>query len=85
MSQNGDLTHRTALSAQTLMQLLAGKPWVMIRAGNPFMVVEADSLPKRIGRPLRLAARRVVEWSVNRLYGLDITLDPNVTVLLERR
>jgi 2-polyprenyl-3-methyl-5-hydroxy-6-metoxy-1,4-benzoquinol methylase len=84
VSQNGDWTHRSALSAQVLMQLLAGEPWALVRAANPFAVVEADSLLKRIGLRSRHAARKGVEWTVNRLYGLDITLNPNVTVLLRR-
>ncbi len=83
VSQNGDHTHRSVLSAHLLMQMLTGKPWVMVRAGNPFMVLQADTFPKRMGLRLRHAARRCVEWTVNRLYGLDVTLDPNVTVMLE--
>jgi len=84
VTQNGDWTHRSALSAQVLMQILTGKPWALVRAGDPFMVLDADSLAKRIGLRLRYAARRGIEWTVNRLYGLAITLDPNVVVLLKR-
>lgn len=82
--QNGDHTHCLVLSAQLLMQMLIGKPWVMVRAGNPFTVLEANTFRKRLGLRLRHTARHRVEWIVNRLYGLDITLDPNVTVMLER-
>ncbi len=84
VTQNGDWTHRSALSAQVLMQILTGKPWALVRAGDPFMVRDADSLAKRIGLRSRYAARRGIEWMVNRLYGLAITLDPNVVVLLRR-
>lgn len=84
VSQNGDWTHRSALSAQVLMQLLTGKPWTLVRAGNPFTVIDADSFLKRVGLRSRDAARRGIEWAVNRLYGLAITLDPNVVVLLKR-
>jgi hypothetical protein len=84
VSQNGDWTHRSALSTQTLMQLLTGKPWTLVRAGNPFTLLDADSLVKRVGLRSRYAARRGIEWTVNRLYGLAITLDPNVVVLLRR-
>jgi 2-polyprenyl-3-methyl-5-hydroxy-6-metoxy-1,4-benzoquinol methylase len=84
VTQNGDWTHRSALSAQVLMQILADKPWALVRAGNPFMVLEADSLAKRVALRTRYAARRGIEWTVNRLYGLAITLDPNVVVLLRR-
>ena len=84
VTQNGDWTHRSALSAQVLMQILTGKPWALVRAGDPFMVRDADSLAKRIGLRSRHAARRGIEWTVNRLYGLAITLDPNVVVLLRR-
>jgi 2-polyprenyl-3-methyl-5-hydroxy-6-metoxy-1,4-benzoquinol methylase len=84
VTQNGDWTHRSALSAQVLMQILTGKPWALVRAGDPFMVLDADSLAKRIGLRSRYAARRGIAWMVNRLYGLAITLDPNVVVLLRR-
>jgi 2-polyprenyl-3-methyl-5-hydroxy-6-metoxy-1,4-benzoquinol methylase len=84
VTQNGDWTHRSALSAQVLMQILTGKPWALVRAGDPFMVRDADSLAKRIGLRSRYSARRAIEWMVNRLYGLSITLDPNVVVLLRR-
>ena len=84
VTQNGDWTHRSALSGQVLMQLLIGKPWTMVRADNPFTVVDADSALKRIGLRLRYAARRGVEWTLTRLYGIAIALDPNVTVLLRR-
>jgi 2-polyprenyl-3-methyl-5-hydroxy-6-metoxy-1,4-benzoquinol methylase len=84
VTQNGDWTHRSALSAQVLMQILTGKPWALVRASDPFMVRDADNLAKRIGLRSRYAARRGIEWMVNRLYGLAITLDPNVVVLLRR-
>lgn len=83
--QNGDHTHRSVLSAHLLMQMLMSKPWIMVQAGNPFMVLQADTFCKRIGLRLRYAAQRCVEWAVNRLYGLDVTLDPNVTLILRRR
>ena len=84
VTQNGDWTHRSALSAEVLMQILTGKPWTLVRAGNPFMVLDADSFAKRVALRSRYAARRGIEWTVNRLYGLDITLDPNVVILLRR-
>ena len=61
VTQNGDWTHRSALSAQVLMQILTGKPWALVRAGDPFMVRDADSLAKRIGLRSRYAARRGAE------------------------
>ena len=82
--QYADHTHRSVLSSPLLMQLLLDKPWRLERAGNPFVVVQDPSLIRRIGLCLRLAGRRVVESVVNRLYGLDLKLDPNVTVLLRR-
>jgi 2-polyprenyl-3-methyl-5-hydroxy-6-metoxy-1,4-benzoquinol methylase len=84
VTQNGDWTHRSALSGQVLMQLLVGKPWTMVRAENPFTVVDADSALKRIGMRLRYATRRGVEWTLAKVYGIAIALDPNVTVLLRR-
>ncbi len=84
VTQNGDWTHRSALSTQVLMQILTGKPWALVRAGNPFMVLNADNLAKRVALRSRYAARRGIEWTVNRVYGLAITLDPNVVVLLRR-
>ncbi|SEF14615.1 2-polyprenyl-3-methyl-5-hydroxy-6-metoxy-1,4-benzoquinol methylase [Rhizobiales bacterium GAS191] len=82
--QYGDHTHRSVLSSPLLMQLLLGKPWMLERADNPFVVVQDQGLVKGIGLRLRVAGRGLVERAVNRLYGLDVTLDPNVTVLLRR-
>ena len=42
----------------------------------------ALSLAKRVALRSGYAAR--IEWMVNRLYGLAITLDPNDVVLLRR-
>jgi 2-polyprenyl-3-methyl-5-hydroxy-6-metoxy-1,4-benzoquinol methylase len=82
--QYGDHTHRSVLSSSLLMQLLLGKPWILERADNPFLVVEDPSMLKRMGLRIRRFGRRVVERAVNTLYGTDVTLDPNVTVLLQR-
>ena len=82
--QYGDRTHRSVLSSSLLMQLLLGKPWMLERADNPFLVVEDPSMLRRIGLRLRRLGRRVVERAVNRIYGTDVTLDPNVTILLRR-
>jgi SAM-dependent methyltransferase len=82
--QYGDHTHRSVLSAPLLMQLLVGKPWGLVRVGNPFMVIQGNGLYRWVGSWVRFVGRTVAERAVNGLYGLDITLDPNVTVLLRR-
>jgi 2-polyprenyl-3-methyl-5-hydroxy-6-metoxy-1,4-benzoquinol methylase len=82
--QHADHTHRSVISPPLLMQLLFGRPWVLVRAQNPFAVIHEGRLIHRVGLRLRRTACRLAEFAVNRLYGLEITLDPNVIVLLRR-
>lgn len=81
--QYGDHTHRAVLSPALLMQLLHGKPWQLVRADNPFVVTDGGAL-RRVGLVLRSGARALLQVAINRLFGLDVTLDPNVTVVLRR-
>jgi 2-polyprenyl-3-methyl-5-hydroxy-6-metoxy-1,4-benzoquinol methylase len=82
--QYSDHTHRAVLSAPLLMHLLVGRPWCLVWARNPFMVVREGGYFKQIGLRLRQLSRQIIEVAVNRLYGIEITLDPNVTVLMRR-
>lgn len=84
VTQNGDLTHRSALSAPVLMQLLRGRPWRLVKAGNPYRVNTFKNPLRRFAQALRYRLRDAVEMGLNRLYGLEIWLDPNVSVRLER-
>lgn len=83
--QYGDATHVTVLSARMLEQVLAGRPWAVVRAGNPHAVLGRDRSPlRRLASRARIACRSGIESAVNRLYGLTITLDPNVVVRIKR-
>jgi 2-polyprenyl-3-methyl-5-hydroxy-6-metoxy-1,4-benzoquinol methylase len=83
VSQNGDHTHRSVLSAMLLMQLLLGKPWRLVSAGNPYRVNIGRDPIQRIALGIRHALRNGIEASLNGIYGLKVTLDPNVCVRIE--
>jgi 2-polyprenyl-3-methyl-5-hydroxy-6-metoxy-1,4-benzoquinol methylase len=84
ISQNGDHTHRSVLSVQLLMQLLIGKPWRLQRSGNPFRSSSSKNPLRRITLGLRHVLRDIIEFAFNRVYGVSVTLDPNVVVLIVR-
>lgn len=83
ISQNADLTHKEPLSAPLVMQLLLGKPWRLLSAGNPYRV-NVGSPARRLGLAIRHALRDMIEAGFNRLYGVRVTLDPNVIMRIER-
>ena len=84
VSQYGDHTHRTFLSASLLMQLLIGQPWRLKFAGNPYRSTMGSSLKRRIGLVVRHKLRDLIEFSVNRIWGMSSTMDPNVVVVIEK-
>jgi 2-polyprenyl-3-methyl-5-hydroxy-6-metoxy-1,4-benzoquinol methylase len=83
VSQNGDLTHRSSLSASLLMQLLLGRPWRLTFAGNPFRVNIGGNPFRRLALVVRHALRDGIQRALNIIYGINVTLDPNVTVRIE--
>ncbi len=85
VSQNGDHTHRSTLSAPLLMQLLLGRPWRMMFAGNPYRVNVGGNPIRRIALGTRHVLRDIVQAGFNSIYGTKVTLDPNVVVLIEHR
>lgn len=84
VSQYGDHTHRSVLSASLLMQLLAGKPWRLESAGNPYRANTGGNPFRRLSLMCRHLLRDGIEAIFNRIYGLKVTLDPNVTVRITR-
>lgn len=81
--QYGDATHRLVLSPEILLQLVRRAAWRVERASNPYVVI-GGGVARRAVQSMRKGFRRTVELGVNALYGLSITLDPNVVVVLER-
>lgn len=81
--QYGDATHRLVLSPGMLPQIVGHRGWRIARVSNPFVVVDG-SLARRAVQSARRGFRTALERGVNALYGLDITLDPNVVVVMER-
>jgi 2-polyprenyl-3-methyl-5-hydroxy-6-metoxy-1,4-benzoquinol methylase len=83
--QYGDLTHRTVLSASSILQLANMTDFVVVRVGNASSVpVRRDffSVLKHHWRRFRRA--RFERW-LGKLYGFGrLALDPNLVVLLRR-
>lgn len=80
--QNGDPTHRTALSRSIFEVLMRGRKFEIVRYGTPFRIVGA--LPKAFVRRARYAARDLIGASMNAIYGMDIPWDPVVTLVMRR-
>lgn len=82
--QHGDVTHISTLTISKIVQLLQGKPFRIVRAG--------DTASARYGGPLTRAARvardgakSLFERGLKTLYGLhDVPMHPNLTIVLQR-
>lgn len=84
MTQNGDHTHRQALTLSKLNQLLVGKPWNLIRYGNAYRV-KTGSIVQIFLKSMAYGARNLLEGFLGKIYyGRRIPMDPVVTVVLQR-
>jgi 2-polyprenyl-3-methyl-5-hydroxy-6-metoxy-1,4-benzoquinol methylase len=84
VSQNGDPTHRTALSRAIIQQLMAGTRLEVVRYGPSYRIV-GGNLPKAAIRLARYAARSAVSLCLNFVYAQNIPWDAVVTLVLQRR
>jgi hypothetical protein len=82
--QNGDPTHKAALSRSVFEQLIQDTTLEVVRY-SPCFRVRSGSLPKRIAHGVRTAARGLISWSLNAIYSQDIPWDPVVVLVLQRR
>lgn len=80
--QAGDLTHRTLLSPDAIVQAARPLGFVLLRAGNAYR--DRGATPAaRLAKALAYAMRNVVETFLGLLYfGKRIPLDPNCIALL---
>jgi 2-polyprenyl-3-methyl-5-hydroxy-6-metoxy-1,4-benzoquinol methylase len=81
--QNGDPTHKSALSRSVFEQLIQGTTFKVVRYAPSFHVARG-SIPERIARRLRLAARGLISRFLNAIYAQDIPWDPVVVLVLRR-
>jgi hypothetical protein len=81
--QNGDPTHKTALSRSIFEQLIQGTAFEIVRYAPSFRV-RRGSVGKRLGILLRSAARDLISCSLNAIYAQDIPWDPVVVLVLRK-
>jgi hypothetical protein len=82
--QNGDPTHRSALSRSVFEQLIQGTAFEVVRYAGSFRV-GGGSIQKLVVRTLRHAARNCIAWALNAVYAQDIPWDPVVVLVLRKR
>jgi 2-polyprenyl-3-methyl-5-hydroxy-6-metoxy-1,4-benzoquinol methylase len=81
--QNGDPTHKTALSRSVLEQLIQGTTFEVVRYAPSFRV-SSGSVAKRFGLFIRFALRDMISHSLNAIYAQDIPWDPVVVLVLRK-
>jgi SAM-dependent methyltransferase len=86
VNQFGDITHLTALSAQSFGQLGEVAGFRLLLAANAAWTWRGNGLAKSILKPVSIVLRRVVELVLGvAYYGKLMPLDPETTVVLEAR
>jgi SAM-dependent methyltransferase len=83
-SQNGDPTHRCALSRSGIEQLTQGGDLVVV-SYRPSFRITGGGFPKSLVRRLRYIARDVISLTLNAIYATDIPWDPNVVIVLRKQ
>jgi 2-polyprenyl-3-methyl-5-hydroxy-6-metoxy-1,4-benzoquinol methylase len=82
--QNGDPTHKSALSRSVFEQLLQTRRLDIVRYA-PAYRIGGGSVAKRIARATRSVARNVIAWTLNFVYAQKIPWDPVVVLILRKR
>lgn len=82
--QNGDLTHRMALSRGVFEQLMQGTEFEVVRYAPAFRI-GGGGLAKGFIRRLRYAARDLIGAFLNAIYTSNIPWDPVVVLVLEKK
>jgi 2-polyprenyl-3-methyl-5-hydroxy-6-metoxy-1,4-benzoquinol methylase len=83
--QNGDITHRQALTPSRIQQILDGKniPLTVVEARNPAVaIVWRSGFAKALGKFFREIARAVLYRSISAVVDIPHHLDPNLVVEL---
>ncbi len=81
--QNGDPTHKTALSRSVFEQLIQGTSFAIVRY-TPSYRIGGGGLAKRLVRRLRYGARDLIGGLLNAVYAQDIPWDPVVVLVLRK-
>jgi 2-polyprenyl-3-methyl-5-hydroxy-6-metoxy-1,4-benzoquinol methylase len=81
--QNGDPTHKCALSRQVVEQLILGRGFTVQRYA-PSYRIKNGSLPQRVVRMARYGARSTISAILNAIYGQTIPWDPVVVLVLRK-
>jgi 2-polyprenyl-3-methyl-5-hydroxy-6-metoxy-1,4-benzoquinol methylase len=83
LCQNGDPTHRSALSRRVIEQLVYGSRLETVRYA-PAYRIKYGPLPTRIVRFLRYTARSMISMLLNGIYGEAIPWDPVVVLVMKK-
>ncbi len=81
--QNGDPTHKAALSRSVFEQLIQGTSFAVVRYA-PSYRIGGGGLAKRLVRRLRYTARNLIAGLLNAIYAQDIPWDPVVVLVLRK-
>jgi SAM-dependent methyltransferase len=81
--QNGDPTHRSALSRSAVEQLMQGTSFHVQRYGPSFRV-RSGSIAQRAARNFRAIVRDLISRFLNFIYTQDIPWDPVVVMVLRK-
>jgi 2-polyprenyl-3-methyl-5-hydroxy-6-metoxy-1,4-benzoquinol methylase len=81
--QNGDPTHKSALSKSCFEQLIQGTPWRIVRYAPAFRTKGRGSA-RRLKRTLQYAVRDLISIALNLVYTQSIPWDPVVVLVLRR-
>ena len=84
MLQNADHTHRSALSAPIISQLVAETELHIMKVSGGAQM-PYGSLAARLGQRAKFAARRVTEWYLRQIFDLDCELGNNLVIILKKR
>jgi SAM-dependent methyltransferase len=81
--QNGDPTHKTALSRGIFEQLTQGTGLKVVRYAPSFRI-RGVGLGKRLMRAIRYAGRDLIAVTFNALYSQEIPWDPVVVLVMRK-
>jgi 2-polyprenyl-3-methyl-5-hydroxy-6-metoxy-1,4-benzoquinol methylase len=82
--QNGDPTHKSALSRSVFEQLMQTRRLDIVRYGPSFRI-GGGSLGQRVVRAFRALLRNLVAATLNFIYTQNIPWDPVVVLVLRKR
>lgn len=82
--QNGDPTHKSALSRSVFEPLIQGTSFAVVRYAPSYRIA-SGSLPRRAARAIRHALRSLVSATLNFIYAQDIPWDPVVVLVLRKK